>query len=302
MQADFRIEPGRESPGLVLFGEWVSRGASVRGASHVMGPSTLLDKVAIVTGASSGIGRVTALALAREGTHVALAARTESALEDVAGEIRALGREALVVPTDVTRRQEVEHLVAQTLERWGRVDILVANAGAYVRAPVVDLTVDDVEESMAVNFYGALHAVLAVQPHLVDRGSGHIVLMSSIDGKKGLPLDAPYAAAKFALAGYGEVLRQELRDCGVHVTTIFPGRVDTPLIESLEVPAVSAKMAPGAVARAVVGAIKDKKAEVIIPFHGRLLHLVDVLSPRLGDWFVRFFHLQGWERNGAEDL
>lgn len=267
----------------------------------MMDQSTLLDKVTIVTGASSGIGRVTSLALAREGMRVALAARTESALHDVAEEIRALGQEALVVPTDVTRREEVEHLVAQTLARWGRVDILVANAGAYVRSPIVDLTVGDVEESMAVNFYGALHAVLAVQSHMVDRGSGHIVLMSSIDGKKGLPLDAPYAAAKFALAGYGEVLRQELRDYGVHVTTIFPGRVDTPLIETLDVPSVSAKMPPQAVARAVVGAIQNKRAEVVIPFHGRLLQLVDTLSPRLGDWFVRIFYLQGWERNGTED-
>ncbi|MGD2104308.1 MAG: SDR family NAD(P)-dependent oxidoreductase [Anaerolineae bacterium] len=265
------------------------------------GRTELLDKVAVVTGASSGIGRVTALALAKEGMHVALAARTESALRDVAEEIRTLGQEALVVPTDVTHRTEVDHLVKETLGRWGRIDILVANAGEYVRSPILDMTLRDVEQSMAVNFYGALHAVLAVQPHLVDRGSGHIVLMSSIDGKKGLPLDAPYAAAKFALAGYGEVLRQELRSHGVHVTTVFPGRVDTPLIETLEVPPISAKIPPNAVARAIVDAVRQKKPEVVIPFHGRLLQLVDVLSPRLGDWVVRFFHLQGWEENGEED-
>jgi short-subunit dehydrogenase len=191
--------------------------------------------------------------------------------------------------------------VAGTLARWGRVDILVANAGAYVRSPIVELTVEEVERSMAVNFYGALYAVLAVQPHLLDRGGGSIVLVSSMDGKKGLPLDAPYVAAKFALAGYGEVLRQELRDCGIDVTTVFPGRVDTPLIDSLTVPRISAKISPQAVARAIVFAIRHGKPEVVLPFQARLLHLVNVLSPSLGDWFVRLFRLQGWEKACSED-
>lgn len=262
--------------------------------------SFLLEKVAIVTGASSGIGRATALALAREGAGVALAARTEPDLRQAAGEIRALSREALVVPTDVTCRGDVEHLVMETLDRWGRVDILVANAGAYVRSPVTELTVGDMERSMAVNFYGALYAVLAVQPHLLNQGSGHIVLVSSMDGKKGLPLDAPYVAAKSALAGYGEVLRQELSGRGIGVTTVFPGRVDTPLIDTLEVPRISAKISPQAVAEAVVAAILRREPEVIIPFQARLLHLVDAVSPRLSDWFVKAFHLQGWEMEGEE--
>ncbi|MBS3783095.1 MAG: SDR family NAD(P)-dependent oxidoreductase [Anaerolineae bacterium] len=262
--------------------------------------SKLLDnRVAVVTGASSGIGRATALALAREGAHVALAARTESALRRVAGEIHALGREALFVPTDVTRQDDVDHLMAKTWDRWERIDILVANAGAYIRSPVTKLTVEEMEESMAVNFYGALHTVLAAQPHLLDQGDGHIVLVSSFDAKKGLPLDAPYVAAKFALAGYGEVLRQELRGHGIHVTTVFPGRVDTPLIDDLKVPQISAKICPETVACQIVAAIRQKRPEVIVPLQARLLHLVNVLSPRLGDWFVRHFHLQGWEKRGA---
>lgn len=266
-----------------------------------MTSTSLHQKVAIVTGASSGIGRATALALAREGARVALAARTEPALREVAEEIRALGAEALIVPADVTHREDVERLASETLSRWQRVDILVANAGAYVRSPVSELTVAELERSMDVNFYGAVHAVLAVQRHMMDRGCGHIVLVSSLDGKKGLPCDAPYVAAKFALAGYGEVLRQELRGHGIHVTTVFPGRVDTPLIDSLEVPQVSAKIPPRTVARAIVRAIHNKKPEVIIPFRGRLLHLVNVLWPRLGDWVVRVLHLQGREKEDAQD-
>jgi NADP-dependent 3-hydroxy acid dehydrogenase YdfG len=256
----------------------------------------LLDQVAIVTGASSGIGRATALALAERGAHVSLAARTESALHELADEIRLLGREALVVPTDVTDKDQVDHLVMETLARWGRVDILVANAGAYVRCPIRELTVEEVRRSMAVNFYGALYAVLAVQPHMLEQGDGHIVLVSSLDGKKGLPRDAPYAAAKFALAGYGEVLRQELCGSGVRVTVVFPGRVDTPLIDMLEVPQVSAKIPAQAVAGAIAAAIRRPRPEVIIPIQARAFHLVNVISPRLGDWLVRLFHLQGWER------
>ncbi|MBS3784488.1 MAG: SDR family NAD(P)-dependent oxidoreductase [Anaerolineae bacterium] len=256
----------------------------------------MMDHVAIVTGASSGIGWATALALAENGAHVALAARTESALEELADEIRLLEREALVVPTDVTDREQVDHLVEETLARWGRVDVLVANAGAYVRSPVRELTVGEVQRSMAVNFYGALYAVLAVQPHMLARSRGHIVLMSSLDGKKGLPRDAPYVAAKFALAGYGEVLRQELHGSGVRVTTVFPGRVDTPLIDRLDVPSVSAKIPARAVARAIVDTVRRPRPEVIIPIQGRALHLVNVISPRLGDWIVRQLHLEGWER------
>ncbi len=264
-------------------------------------PVPLHDKVAIVTGGSSGIGRATALALAEEGVHVSLAARTESVLCEVADDIRSLGCEALAVPTDVTCREQVDGLVAETMARWGRVDILVANAGVYVRSPIRELTVADVRRSMAVNFYGVLHTVLAAQPHMLERGSGHIVLVSSLDGKIGLPQDAPYVAAKFALAGYGDVLRQELRQAGVQVTSVFPGRVDTPMIETLEVPLISSKIPPEAVAKAIVSVLRWPRPEVIIPFRGRLLHWVNVLSPRFGDWFVRRFHIEGWDVEQAKE-
>jgi NADP-dependent 3-hydroxy acid dehydrogenase YdfG len=255
-----------------------------------------LDQIAIVTGGSRGIGRATALALAQEGAHVTLAARTERELQATAQEVQALDREVLVVPTDVTQRDEVEQMVAKTLARWQRVDILVANAGAYVRSPVTELTVAAMERSMAVNFYGALHAVLSAQPHMLKQRSGHIVLVASMDAKKGLPLDAPYVAAKFALAGFGEVLRQELHGSGVSVSTIFPGRVDTTLIEDLKVPAISGKISPEDVATAIVHAIRRRRPEAILPLQARLLHYVNVLSPRLGDWITRQLHLEGWEK------
>jgi len=253
----------------------------------------LHDAVAIVTGASSGIGRAVALALAREGAHVALAARREGPLREVAREIEALGRTALPVPTDVSVREQVSRLVEATLDRWGRVDILIANAGIYVRRPIRDLRVEDLERSMAVNFYGGVYPVLDVLPHMLERGRGHIVLVTSMDAKKGIPPDAPYVAAKFALAGFGDVLRQELHGTGVGVTVVFPGRVDTPLIENLNVPWISAKIPPEAVARAIIRGIRHRSPEIIVPWQARLLLYAHVLSPRFADWAVRFFHLEG---------
>jgi short-subunit dehydrogenase len=260
-----------------------------------MDKQMLLDKIAIVTGASSGIGRETALALAGQGAHVVLAARNKTQLEAVAQAIQRLGRKAWVVPTDMAQPDQVERLVTNTLARWQRVDILIANAGVYVRCPVTELTVSEIECSLAINFYGAVHSVLAVLPSMLARNSGNLVFVTSVDGKKGIPPDAPYAIAKFALTGFAEVLRQELYGTGVYVTNILPGRVDTPMISNLRVPWISAKIPPQAVARAIVRAIHRRSPEVIIPFPARVLVYVNTLSPHLGDWFVRLFHLEGWE-------
>ncbi len=255
----------------------------------------LHDRVIIITGASGGIGAAAARAFARAGAHVVLAARRPEALEAVAARVRALGREALAVPTDVTRRADVAALVARTRKHFGRLDGVVANAGVYLRSPIRDLTPDLLERSLAVNFYGGVYLVLEALPHLLARGEGHIVLVTSMDGKKGLPPDAPYVAAKFALSGFGDVLRQELHGTGVGVSTVFPGRVDTPMITDLKVPWISAKIPPEAVAQAVVRAVQRNRAEVIVPFQARLLYWAQCFAPRLADWAVRAFRLQGWE-------
>jgi len=256
-------------------------------------PDSVRAKVAIITGASSGIGKATALVLAGQGYDLALAGRNLAALEEVGRAIIERGRQTLVVPTDVTDREQVQRLVDQTLARWGRVDVLVASAGIYVRGPFTSLTPAEFERSLATNFYGALYAVQAVLPAMLSQHEGHIVLVSSMDGKKGLVLDAPYVAAKFALAGVGEVLRQELHGTGVFVTTVFPARVDTPMIADLQVPALSAKVSPEVVARAIARGIQRRQPEVIVPFRARLLWYVNTLSPRLGDWVARKLRLEG---------
>jgi len=253
------------------------------------------NATAVITGASSGIGRATALVLARAGVRVALAARNKARLDAVRSEIEDAGGEALVVPTDVSSQEQVEQLVSAVIACWGRVDLLVCCAGEYVRHRVVDVPLSDVERSMAVNFYGSVYAIREVLPGMLERRHGHIILVTSMDARKGLPLDAPYVAAKAALTEYAGVLRQECRGTGVEVFTVLPGRVDTPMISNIDVPWISAKIPPEKVATAILKAIRGRKAEVILPHQAKLLAYVNTFSPRLGDWFVRKLRLEGWE-------
>jgi NAD(P)-dependent dehydrogenase (short-subunit alcohol dehydrogenase family) len=190
----------------------------------------------------------------------------------------------------------MDHLVESALQQFGRIDILVCNAGIYPRGRVRTLTLQDYERCMSVNFYGALYLIQRVLPHMLQRKSGHIVVVSSVDGRKGLPMDAAYVSSKFAITGFMDVLRQEIHETGVYASTILPGRVDTPMIASLRVPLVSAKISSDRVARTVVRAIHKKKAEIIVPYLGpKALVVLSTISPRFGDWMVRFFRLEGKE-------
>jgi short-subunit dehydrogenase len=253
-----------------------------------------LGQTALVTGASSGIGRAIALALAREGAQVALVARRQSALEAVAADIARQGGKALVIPADVSQPESAAQAVALAVLGLGAVDLLVASAGQYVRSPIPQLTTEELERSMAVNFYGAWHVIQAVLPTMLARRRGHILVLSSLDAKTPLPLDAPYVAAKCALTGLADVMRQELRGTGVHVSTILPGRVDTPLISHLQFSAVSAKVSPEMVARAALRALHRGGGEIVVPASLRGFCLLKTVAPGLADWFARRLRLEGW--------
>ncbi len=256
----------------------------------------LRDAVVLLTGASGGIGTATAHALARAGARLSLAARRREPLQALARELHARHGAAVHTATvDVTDEDQVRAWVQAARQHFGRVDVVIANAGQYIRKPALQWQVDDFRRSLAVNFYGALHLVLAAQPIFQAQRHGHIVLVSSLDAKKGLPLDGPYVAAKYALSGIGGVLRQELADLGVHVTVVYPGRVDTPMIADLEVPWISPKLPPERVARAIVRGIRRNRAEVIVPWTGYLLYL-DLIAPRLADYLVRKLNLAGRPR------
>jgi NAD(P)-dependent dehydrogenase (short-subunit alcohol dehydrogenase family) len=261
-----------------------------------MSISPFQDKVAIVTGASSGIGRATALALASQGACVALASRNSEALLTLADDLKRQGRQVIVVPTDVTLPEQVQALIREVVAQWGRVDILISNAGEYIRAPIRDLEPAMIQRSFDINFFGGVYCVKAVLPQMLKQKSGHIVFVTSMDGKIGLPPDAPYVSAKFALTGFCEVLRQEVRDSGISVTNVLPGRVDTVMIKDLKFAWISPKISPESVANAILNGIRKRKPIVIVPPQARLLYYINVFAPTLSDRLSRLFHLEGWQK------
>src|SRR5262245_240565 len=192
----------------------------------------LCQKVCLITGGSSGIGRATALRLAGYGARVVVAARTPGALEEVVREAEALGALALAVPTDVSLVEECRRAVDRTVERFGRLDVLLCCAGLSMRAYFAGSDLAALERVMRVNFFGTLYATYYALPH-VRRTRGSLVALSSLTGKRGIPSSALYGASKFAIQGLYESLRLELRRDGVHVGVVAPGFVDTPLRENV---------------------------------------------------------------------
>ena len=187
----------------------------------------LAGKIAIVTGAGRGIGRVTALALAQEGAHLVLAARTVSELEVVAEEIRSVGREALAVATDVAKKADVDAMVQQTLKRFGKVDILVNNAGFADHKAIPDISEEDWDIQINVNLKAVFLCTQAVFTPMCAQGSGHIVNVSSLAGKYYPYKMAAYSSAKWGLGGLTGVTQEEGRPHGVRAILIRPGNVDT---------------------------------------------------------------------------
>ncbi|WP_276260199.1 SDR family NAD(P)-dependent oxidoreductase [Haloglomus litoreum] len=184
-------------------------------------------EVAIVTGASSGIGAATARALADEGMAVALAARRADRLESLAADIDDGPGEALVVPTDVTDRDAVDDLVAETVEAFGGLDTLVNNAGVMLLQRVADADPDDWRTMVEVNLLGLMHASKAALPHL--RGGGDLVQVSSVAGRTTSQTAAGYNATKWGVNGFTDALRKEETENGVRTTIVEPGAVDTEL-------------------------------------------------------------------------
>jgi len=252
------------------------------------------DRVVIITGASSGIGKATSKALARKGFCTVLAARTLENLQKVEKEITSEGGKAVSISTDITDRNQVRHLVDSTLRQFGKIDIFICNAGIYWRCPARDLPMEDIQHVMDTNFYGSIFCIYEVLPHMLSRKNGHIIVVSSFDGLKGLPPDSAYVASKFAVTGFAEVLRQELKEHGITVTTIFPSRVNTPMTANVEVPLLSRKVPPEYVARRIMKSIYKKKTNVLVPYIGpKLLYMTNCISPNLGDFLVRLFRLGG---------
>ncbi len=191
-------------------------------------------KIAIVTGASRGIGRAVALAFAAAGADVAVAARSQADLEAVAGEIQALGRRAVAVPTDVTLRDDLQSLIDRTQHELGGVDILVNNAGGTrFMAPLLALRPEGWDKVLGLNLDAVFHATQLAAHAMVERGGGSIIQISSIAGIEGAPGLSFYSAAKGAVRLFTQAVAKELATSGVRVNAIAPGWVETDLNSAL---------------------------------------------------------------------
>lgn len=258
-----------------------------------MATPTFRDNVVIVTGASGGIGRQIALHLAREGASLALAARRRGALARVAQECAAAGGVALAVPTDVTDPAQCEALIARAVERYGRIDTLVNNAGismAFFFEELRDLTLP--ERLVRVNYLGSVYCTHYALPHL-KAARGRLVGVSSLTGKTGVPMRSIYAASKHAMAGFFDSLRIELRGRGVTVTMVYPDFVQTEVRDRVLGPDGSplgvhpAKrgvfMSAETCARIVVRAAARRKREVIVGVRGKVGLVLKAVAPALVD-------------------
>lgn len=252
------------------------------------------DQVVLVTGASSGIGRETALTFARQGAAVALAARRRAQLEEVAAAIKDSGGQALVVPTDVTDVRAAHAAVGKVRRKWGRVDILVNNAGVLKPAPVEELTAADLEAMLRVNVFGTLFMMQAVLPWMRKQKAGTIINVASLAGRRGVTPLGGYCATKFALVALTEALRTELDPAQIHVGLVMPGVIDTPMVHGANQEALvpswpsALNMPPEWVVAAVLLAIRFRLREISVPPGAATMEMLGALVPALSDTLIRW--------------
>ena len=251
----------------------------------------LKGKVAVVTGASSGIGEATARALAERGAAVVVAARNEEKLQFLAREVSAAGGRALAVKTDVTDEASVRAMVERTIEEFGSLDILVNNAGLGLSGRVEDLRAGDLRYLFEVNLVGPLNCVQAALPRM-PRG-GRIVNVSSVVGKRAIPKVGGYCATKFALNALSDALRVEVADRGITVTSVYPGTTRTAFRENSRHTKGERRgwrprgVTPEKVAEKIATAAESGGRDVYVTLPDRLFVAGTALAPGLSDRLLR---------------
>ncbi|MBZ0167104.1 MAG: SDR family NAD(P)-dependent oxidoreductase [Candidatus Omnitrophica bacterium] len=251
------------------------------------------DKVVIVTGASSGIGTSCVKEVAARGARVVMAARNEGRLRELSKDMPE--GSALVVRTDVSQRDQVDGMIAQTVERFGRVDVLINNAAVGMKGSIISSPLDKYEQMMQTNVYGALYCIRAVYPHMKSQGGGSIVNVSSIAGLKGFYTCGLYASTKFALNGMTESLAESALQDHIHVALICPGKVETAFDNNLlYFEGTRSTEASGIeavdVSRAILKAVEKKKRLVVIGKKCWPLYLLNRMSPALTNFLIRKFY------------
>ncbi|MDE3156067.1 MAG: SDR family oxidoreductase [Acidobacteriota bacterium] len=257
----------------------------------------LAGRVAIVTGASAGIGRATAVAFARCGMTVALAARRLDRLQVVADAIAADGGRALAVQTDVAAEADVRALVARTMETYGRLDVMVCNAGFGVEGPIEAHTTEAMRRLLDVNYMGTFFAARAALPIFRQAGRGHLIVVSSIVGRRGAPYVCGYAATKCAQVGLIESLRAELAGTAIRVSGVYPVSTETEFADVMHAASALETQRPTGphqsaetVAAAIVRCVRHPRPDVYPHAGSRLLPLLNWMAPQVTD---RLMHRLG---------
>jgi short-subunit dehydrogenase len=259
------------------------------------------SKVAVVTGGSSGLGRAIARALVERGARVVIAARGAEKLAAAADALRAAGGDVLALSVDITQQADVERLLAGTIERFGRLDMLVNNAGRSARGEAIATTPEEFAELLDLNVIALVRCTRAAMPHLLE-SRGHLVNIGSLAGKTAARYMCAYSATKHAVSAYSQQLRLELGPQGLHVLLVSPGPIarDEPRVYSEEkvasLPPSARKPGGGAkvgliksdrLAQQILRACERRQSELVVPGSARLLFALSQLWPSLGDWIVK---------------
>jgi short-subunit dehydrogenase len=253
-------------------------------------------RVVAITGASAGIGRATAIRLARDGAAVAICARRADRLADVAEAVRAAGGDPLPIVADVTREADMEQFVAATVDRFNRIDVIVCNAGFGIAGAIDEVTPDQMQRLIDVNFTGTYLAARAALRVFRRQGYGHVIVVSSIVGKRGVPYMGAYAATKFAQVGLAECLRAEVAGSHIRVSVVYPVSTETEFFDVMsQETGVAVTRAGGprqsveVVADAIARAIERPTPEVYPYYRSRMLVILNAVAPGLTDRIVHRF-------------
>lgn len=249
------------------------------------------EEVAIVTGASSGIGAATAVELARRGATVVLAARRVSELEAQARRINCAGYHAVAIPTDITNAMQVTRLVKQTADMFGRVDVLVNNAGIGWLKPLIKSSMDEMMEVVDVNLLGAMFMTHAVLPGMLERRHGAIIFVASVSAH--IAIDPLYSATKFGLRGFSLALHREVARHNISVSLVSPGFIRTAMSKNTPLSRQMQQRLPGPelVARTIVDLLIRPRREVIVPEFYSAFIGIEWAFPGLADLFIRLSRL-----------
>jgi len=227
------------------------------------------QKVVVVTGASSGIGAASCIEFAKKGASLVLVARRKNKLEEMQKNLGKFGVKTLVCECDVSQKSQAQKMSKEVLDVFGRVDVLVNNAGFAIYGTVSELTIEDIESQMATNYFGMVYCTKYFLPKMLEQNSGHIVNVASVAASFGLPGIASYCASKFAMLGFSEGLRHELHGTKIGVTVVSPIMVKTNFFDHQSFEKMP-KYSPTAlsaqtVAKAVVSAATSSRLEIIVP-------------------------------------